>query len=157
LLGLFGGFYIVPLYALIQTRSEKSHQSRIIAANNILNAFFMVVSAGASLALFAAGLTIPALFRVTALAHAAVSPFIYTLVPEFLLRFLVWLLVHSIYRLNTSELERIPESGPAVIVCNHVSFVDALIITAGCPRSIRFVMDHRIFKVPVMNFVFRES
>jgi 1-acyl-sn-glycerol-3-phosphate acyltransferase len=157
LLGLFGGFYIVPLYALIQTRSEKSHQSRVIAANNILNAFFMVVSAGVSLGLFAAGLTIPQLFLVTAIANAAVAVFIYTLVPEFLLRFLVWLLVHSVYRLDKSGLERIPESGPAVVVCNHVSFVDALIITAGCPRPIRFVMDHRIFEVPVMNFIFRES
>ena len=157
LLGLFGGFYIVPLYALIQTRSEKSHQSRIIAANNILNAFFMVVSAGVSIGLFAAGLTIPQLFLVTAIANAAVALFIYGLVPEFLLRFLMWLLVHSVYRLEKSGLERVPESGPALIVCNHVSFVDALVISAGCPRPIRFVMDHRIFRTPVMSFVFRHS
>ena len=157
LLGLFGGFYIVPLYALIQTRSEKSHQSRIIAANNILNAFFMVVSAGVSIGLFAAGLTIPQLFLVTAIANAAVALFIYGLVPEFLLRFLMWLLVHSVYRLEKSGLERIPESGAALIVCNHVSFVDALVISAGCPRPIRFVMDHRIFRTPVMSFVFRHS
>jgi 1-acyl-sn-glycerol-3-phosphate acyltransferase len=157
LLGLFGGFYIVPLYALIQTRSEKSHQSRIIAANNILNAFFMVVSALASMLLFAAGLSIPQLFLATALLNAAVAVYIYMLVPEFLLRFLVWLLVHSVYRLEKSGLERIPESGPAVIVCNHVSYVDALVITAGCPRPIRFVMDHRIFEVPILSFFFREG
>jgi 1-acyl-sn-glycerol-3-phosphate acyltransferase len=157
LLGLFGGFYIVPLYALIQTRSEKSHQSRVIAANNILNALFMVVSALASMLLFAAGLSIPQLFLATALLNAVVAIYIYTLVPEFLLRFLVWLLVHSVYRLEKSGLERIPESGPAVIVCNHVSYVDALVITAGCPRPIRFVMDHRIFRVPVLAFFFREG
>jgi 1-acyl-sn-glycerol-3-phosphate acyltransferase len=157
LLGLFGGFYIVPLYALIQTRSEKSHQSRIIAANNILNALFMVVSALVSMLLFAAGLSIPQLFLATALFNAAVAAYIYTLVPEFLLRFLAWLLVHSVYRLEKGGLERIPESGPAVIVCNHVSFVDPLVIMAGCPRPIRFVMDHRIFKTPIMSFVFREG
>jgi 1-acyl-sn-glycerol-3-phosphate acyltransferase len=157
LLGLFGGFYIVPLYALIQTRSERSHQSRIIAANNILNAFFMVVSALVSMLLFAAGLSIPQLFLVTALFNAVVAIYIYTVVPEFLLRFLVWILVHSVYRLEQGGLERIPESGPAIIVCNHVSFVDALVITAGCPRPIRFVMDHRIFRVPVLSFFFREG
>jgi 1-acyl-sn-glycerol-3-phosphate acyltransferase len=86
-----------------------------------------------------------------------VAIYIYTLVPEFLMRFIVWLLIHSVYRLEKSDLENIPEEGPAVIVCNHVSFVDALIIAAACRRPIRFVMDHRIFGVPVLNFVFRTS
>jgi len=157
LLGLFGGFYIVPLYALIQTRSEKSHQSRVIAANNILNAFFMVISALVSMGLFALGLTIPQLFLATALFNAVVAIYIYTLVPEFLMRFIVWLLIHGIYRLKKEGVEHIPEQGPALIACNHVSFVDALVIAAACPRPIRFIMDHRIFKIPVLNFVFREG
>ncbi|MBI1942326.1 MAG: MFS transporter [Betaproteobacteria bacterium] len=155
LIGLFGGFYIVPLYALIQTRSEPSHRSRIIAANNILNAVFMVAAAALAVGLFQAGLTIPQLFLVTALLNAAVAVYIYTLVPEFLMRFLVWMLIHSVYRLEKSGLERIPEEGPALIVCNHVSFVDALVIAAACRRPIRFVMDHRIFRLPVLSFVFR--
>ena len=157
LLGLFGGFYIVPLYALIQTRSEAAHQSRIIAANNILNAFFMVASALVSMLLLSAGLSIPQLFLATALFNAAVAVYIYLLVPEFLYRFLVWLLVHSVYRLQTSGLERIPATGPAVIVCNHVSFVDPLVIAAASPRPMRFVIDHRFFKTPIMGFVLRES
>ena len=155
LIGMFGGFYIVPLYALIQTRSEKSHRSRVIAGNNILNALFMVIAAALAIGLFKAGLTIPQLFLVTALMNAAVAIYIYTLVPEFLMRFLVWLLIHSVYRLKKSGLDQIPEAGPAVLVCNHVSYVDALIIAAACRRPIRFVMDHRIFRVPVLNFVFR--
>jgi 1-acyl-sn-glycerol-3-phosphate acyltransferase len=155
LIGVFGGFYIVPLYALIQTRSEKTHRSRVIAGNNILNAFFMVVAAVLAIALFKAGLTIPQLFLVVALLNAAVAVYIYTLVPEFLMRFLVWLLIHSVYRLEKSGLENIPEEGPALLVCNHVSYVDALIIAAACRRPIRFVMDHRIFRIPVLNFVFR--
>jgi len=158
LLGLFGGFYIVPLYALIQTRSEKSHQSRVIAANNILNALFMVVSAGVSMALFALGLSIPQLFLATALFNAVVAIYIYSLVPEFLLRFIVWILVHSIYRLDCKGVdERVPEKGGALIVCNHVSFVDALVISAACRRPIRFVMDHNVFRLPILNFVFRHS
>ncbi|HXF67347.1 MAG TPA: MFS transporter [Burkholderiales bacterium] len=155
LVGVFGGFYIVPLYALIQSRSEPTHRSRVIAGNNILNAVFIVAAALFAIVLFEAGLTIPQLFLVTALMNAAVALYIYTLVPEFLMRFLVWLLVHSVYRLEKSGLENIPEQGPALLVCNHVSYVDALVIAAACRRPVRFVMDHRIFGIPVLNFVFR--
>jgi 1-acyl-sn-glycerol-3-phosphate acyltransferase len=155
LIGMFGGFYIVPLYALIQTRSDPAHRSRIIAGNNILNAVFMVVAAALAIGLFAAGLTIPQLILVTALLNAAIALYIYLLVPEFLMRFIVWMLIHSVYRLEKSGLEHVPEEGPALIVCNHVSFVDALIIAAACRRPVRFVMDHRIFKLPVISFVFR--
>jgi 1-acyl-sn-glycerol-3-phosphate acyltransferase len=157
LIGVFGSFYIVPLYALIQTRAEKSHQSRIIAGNNLLNALFMVVSAGMAIALLALGVTIPQLFLVIALLNAVVAVYIYTLVPEFLMRFLVWLLVHTAYRVEKSGVENIPEEGPAVIVCNHVSHVDALIIAAACRRPIRFVADHALFRVPVLGFVLRTA
>jgi len=155
MIGVFGGFYIVPLYALIQTRSDPAHRSRVIAGNNILNAVFMVAAALLAIGLFAAGLTIPQLILVTALLNAAIAVYIYLLVPEFLMRFIVWMLIHSVYRLEKSGLEHIPEEGPALIVCNHVSFVDALIIAAACRRPVRFVMDHRIFKLPVVSFVFR--
>ena len=157
LIGLFGGFYIVPLYALIQIRSEPSHRSRIIAGNNILNALFMVAAAGIAIGLFSLGFTIPQLLLATALMNALVALYIYRLVPEFLMRFIVWLLIHSVYRLKKEGIEHIPEEGAAVIVCNHVSFVDALVIAAACPRPIRFVMDHQIFKLPIINFVFREG
>ncbi|MGE0559069.1 MAG: MFS transporter [Burkholderiales bacterium] len=157
LIGVFGGFYIVPLYALIQSRSEPGHRSRIIAGNNILNALFIVAAAGIAIGMFQLGFTIPQLFLLTAIMNAVVAFYIYTLVPEFLMRFIVWLLIHTVYRLDKEGLEQIPDSGPAVLVCNHVSFVDALIIAAACRRPIRFVMDHRIFRVPVLNFVFRTS
>ncbi len=155
LIGMFGGFYIVPLYALIQSRSEPSHRSRIIAGNNILNALFMVGAALFAIALFRFGFTIPQLLLATALLNAVVAVYIFALVPEFLMRFLVWLLIHSVYRLEKSGLEHVPDQGPAVLVCNHVSFVDALIVAAACRRPIRFVMDHSIYRVPVLNFVFR--
>jgi 1-acyl-sn-glycerol-3-phosphate acyltransferase len=157
LLGVFGGFFIVPLYALVQQRSNPEHGARIIAANNIMNALFMVVGALSAAGLLAAGLSIPMLFAVAAVCNAAVALFIYGLVPEFLLRFIVWMLIHTVYRLRVQELDRVPEEGPAVIVCNHVSFVDALVIMAACKRPIRFVMDHHIFRWPVLNFVFRTS
>ncbi len=155
LIGVFGGFYIVPLYALIQSRSEPAHRSRIIAANNILNAVFMVSAALIAIGLFQAGLSIPQLILVTALFNAAVALYIYLLVPEFLMRFMVWMLIHSVYRLRKSGLERIPEAGPAVLVCNHVSYVDALVISAACRRPIRWVMDHRIYRLPLIHFFCR--
>jgi 1-acyl-sn-glycerol-3-phosphate acyltransferase len=157
LIGIFGGLFIVPLYALVQQRSNPEHGARIIAANNIMNALFMVVGALAAAGMLAAGLTIPMLFAVAAVCNAAVALFIYGLVPEFLLRFIIWMLIHTVYRLRVQELDQVPEDGPAVIVCNHVSFVDALVIMAACKRPIRFVMDHHIFRWPVLNFVFRTS
>jgi|KBSMisStaDraftv2_1062788.scaffolds.fasta_scaffold15583_4 1-acyl-sn-glycerol-3-phosphate acyltransferase len=155
LIGMFGGFYIVPLYALIQTRSEPSHRSRIIAANNILNALFMVAAAGLAVVALSAGLSIAQLLLLTGALNAVVAIYIYLLVPEFLLRFLDWLLVHSIYRLRATGLAHIPEEGPALLVCNHQSLADALIITAVCRRPIRFVMYYAIFNVPVLSFIFR--
>jgi 1-acyl-sn-glycerol-3-phosphate acyltransferase len=157
LLGIFGGLFIVPLYALVQQRSNPEHGARIIAANNIMNALFMVVGALCAAGMLAAGLTIPMLFAVAAICNAAVALFIYGLVPEFLLRFIIWMLVHSVYRLRVQELDQVPAEGPAVIVCNHVSFVDAMMIMAACRRPIRFVMDHNIFRWPVLKFVFRTS
>lgn len=155
LLGAFGGFYIVPLYALIQQRSPPTHRSRIIAANNILNALFIVASAGIAIGLLKAGLTIPELFLVVGVMNAAVALYIYTLVPEFLMRFLAWLLVHTFYRVRAEGLDNIPEEGPCILVCNHVSYVDPVVISACVRRPIRFVMDHRIFRIPVLSFIFR--
>ncbi len=155
LTSLFAGFYSVPLYALIQSRGEAAHRARIIAANNILNAVFMIVASLMATALLRAGLTLPQLFLVVGLMNAAVAAYIYLLVPEFLMRFLCWLLIHSAYRLRKRGIENIPEEGAAVVVCNHVSFVDALVLLAASPRPIRFVMDHRIFAIPVLSFVFR--
>ncbi len=157
LIGVFGGFYIVPLYALVQSRSEPTHRSRIIAANNVLNALFIVAAAGIAIALLAAGLSIPQLILVVALMNAAVALYIYLLVPEFLMRFLVWMLIHSVYRLRKVGLERIPDEGAAVVVCNHVSYVDAMVINAGCRRPIRWVMHYRIFRIPLLSFVFRTA
>jgi 1-acyl-sn-glycerol-3-phosphate acyltransferase len=157
LLGSFGGFYIVPLYSLVQNRTERSHISRVIAANNILNALFMVAAAGLGAWVLSRGLSVRHLFLITALLNAAVALYIYKMVPEFLMRFIAWLLIHSVYRLRKRGLENIPETGPAVLACNHVSYVDAIVIMAACRRPIRFIMDHNIFRIPILSFVFREG
>jgi 1-acyl-sn-glycerol-3-phosphate acyltransferase len=155
LLGVFGGLFIVPLFALIQTRCDPQHVSRTIAGMNILNAIFMVAAAGVAMLLIRQGFSIPEMFLTTALLNAVVAIYIFSLVPEFLMRFLAWLLIHTIHRVSIVDVERIPEEGAAVLVCNHVSYVDAIVIMAASPRPIRFVMDHQIFKTPLLGFIFR--
>lgn len=155
LLSLFAGIYSVPMYALIQMRSQPTHRARIIAANNILNALFMIVSSLAAGALIAAGFTISELFLIIGLANAVVAFYIFMLVPEYLLRFVAWMASRFVYRFKVQGDEQIPTEGAAVLVCNHVSFVDAVLLMAASPRPIRFLMDHRIFKVPVLGWLFR--
>ena len=158
LTGLFGGLFIVPLYALVLQRSTESHRARIIACNNILNAGFMVLAAALAVVwLEVLGFTIPQLFILAAVLNAAVAIYIYSLVPEFLMRFLTWILVNILYRVKVRGLEHIPEHGPALIVCNHVSFMDPLVIGGSVRRPVRFVMDHNIFKIPVLSFIFRTA
>ena len=155
LLSLFAGLYSVPMYALIQLRSQSTHRARIIAANNILNALFMIASSVIAALLLKSGFTIPQIFLFVGLANAVVACYIFLLVPEYLLRFVAWVLTNIAYRFRIKGEESIPVAGPAILVCNHVSFVDAVLLMAASPRPIRFVMDHRIFKVPVLGALFR--
>ena len=157
LIGLFGGFYIVPLFALVQQRSDPKHLSRVIAGNNIFNALLMVCSAVIAIVSLGAGLTIAQLFLIIAILNAAVALYIFSLVPEFLMRFLVWILIHTVYHVRKQGLENIPDTGPAVLVCNHVSYVDAMIIAGCIRRPVRFVMYHKIYNLPLLNFISRTA
>ncbi|MDE2368454.1 MAG: MFS transporter [Burkholderiales bacterium] len=155
LLSLFTGIYSVPMYALIQLRSQPSHRARIMAANNILNALFMIVSAIGVGALLSHGLTIPEVFLCVAALNAVVAGYIFLIVPEYLLRFIAFMLTRCVYRLRVVGDEHIPGAGAAILVCNHVSYVDAVVLMAASPRPIRFLMDHRIFATPVLGWMFR--
>jgi 1-acyl-sn-glycerol-3-phosphate acyltransferase len=155
LLSLFAGLYSVPMYALIQLRSLPSHRARIIAANNILNALFMIVSSIGVGLLLKANFTIPQVFLITGLLNAVVAFYIFMLVPEYLLRFVAWVATRLIYRFKVRGDEHIPTRGAAILVCNHVSFIDAVLLMAASPRPIRFIMDHKIFKIPVLGGLFK--
>ncbi|MDQ1815967.1 MFS transporter [Massilia sp. CCM 9210] len=157
MIGVFGGLFIVPLFALIQTRCEPAHLSRTIGGMNIMNALFMIGAAGVAIVMIKMGFSIPEMFLATAILNAIVALYIFSLVPEFLMRFLAWMLIHTIHRVKTVDVDRIPDEGPAVLVCNHVSYVDAIVIGAASPRPIRFVMDHKIFKMPFMGWLFRTA
>ena len=157
LLGAFGGFYSVPLYALIQKRSERRHLSRIIAANNIINSLLMVSAAVISIVILELGFSIPELFLFLAALNAIVAIYIYSLLPEFLMRFLAWIAINILYRIRPIGLENIPKSGAAVVVCNHVSFMDPIIIGGSVARPMRFVMYYKIFQKPFLSFIFRNA
>lgn len=155
--GVSGGFFTVPLFALIQQRSPREHLSRVIAANNILNAAFMVAAAILAIVLLQLGFNIPQLLLGTAILNALVAIYIFTLVPEFITRFVAYLLAKLLYRLDVSNMEQVPDEGPALLVCNHVSYMDAVLILGAVPRPTRFVMYYRIFDLPGMNIVFRAT
>ena len=149
LIGMAGGLFIVPLYALIQSRTAPEIRARIIAFNNIVNAVFMVtVAVLAALLLGGLGMSIPDFLLMLAC-------FIFYQVPEFAMRFLVWALSHTMYRVTHENLDEIPEEGGALIVCNHVTYVDALLLAGAVKRPIRFIMLKSIYDIPVLNFVCR--
>ncbi|WP_346948723.1 MFS transporter [Dyella sp.] len=157
LVGMFAGFYVVPLFAFVQSRAPREQLSRIIAGNNILNALWICVASGFGLGLGAAGLTPAQIFLATALLNIAVAVYIFTLVPEFLMRFITWVLVNTLYRVRVDGTQHIPEEGPVLLVCNHVSFMDPLLLMANLRRPARFVMYYKIFNIPLLNFVFRTA
>jgi 1-acyl-sn-glycerol-3-phosphate acyltransferase len=154
-IGLFGGVYVVPLYAVVQQRTRRASLGRVVAANSLLNALFILAALLMGAALGALGASVPQLLAVTALVNAAVALYIYTLLPEFLLRLLSWLLVRIVYRVSERGLSNIPEEGAALLVCNHVSFVDGLVISSACHRPIRFVMESAFFATPVISVLAR--
>ncbi len=158
LIGIFGGLYIVPLYALVQERSDEKHLSRVIAGNNIINALFMVVaSVMAMVVLGKMGWSIPDLFKLTVTLNILVSLYIFSVVPEFLMRLIVWFLVSTIYRVKPKGMENIPHDGAALLCCNHISFVDPLILGGYIRRPVRFVMYYKIFNIPILKWIFKAA
>ena len=155
MMGVFTGLYVVPLQANIQSRTPNDRRARVIAANNVLNAVFMVAGAGFAISWLLLDGAIPGLICTMAVVNAAVAVFIFHQVPEFTMRFLIWMISHTLYRVRHSGLDAIPERDAAVLVCNHVSYVDACLLAGAVRRPIRFVMHVDIYRIPVLNFIFR--
>lgn len=158
-IGLFTGFFVVPLFALIQSRTPRNELARVISGMNIQNAMFIVAAAIIGLALQRfLGWTIPQVFLALAIANTLVALYIFTIVPEFFMRFISWVMVRTLYRLKLHGIEdHVPDEGAALLVCNHVSYMDALILSACIPRPVRFVMYYRIFNIPVLRWIFRTA
>ncbi|HAS8511850.1 TPA: MFS transporter [Vibrio vulnificus] len=158
MVGVSGGLFIVPLYAFIQSRAEDGECAQAIAANNIMNSLFMVASAALSIVvLTVVKLSIVQLFALLALMNLAVAIYVYRQVPEFTQRFISYLISHIMYRVTIKGRSGIPQQGAALLVANHVSYVDALILMGISPRPIRFVMAKGIAEIPLLKYVFRHA
>ncbi|WP_070963723.1 MFS transporter [Vibrio sonorensis] len=152
MLGASGGVFIVPLYALLQQRAKPTERAQTIAALNIYNSLLMVGSAILGIVcLSILEMSIVQLFTLLAILNLLVTLYLFLQVPIFVTRFLVWILTHTMYRVNHKNLHHLPENGGALIVCNHVSYMDALLLSAVCPRLIRFVMEEEYANLPPLR------
>lgn len=158
LIGVFGGFFIVPLYALLQQQAIPQERAKVIAANNIYNALFMVGSAVCGILLLSGlSLSLPQYFLFLAVVNLIVAIYVYRQLPMFLLRFVIWILSHTFYRVTHQGLQHIPAQGAAVLICNHVSYMDSLIIAGAIRRPIRFIMDSRIYQTTGLHWFFKTA
>ena len=156
LMGMFAGVFVIPMQALIQNRTPQGEIARVIAANNILNSLAMVLGAGLSILwLTVLDFDIPSLVLIIGIFTAVVATYIFITVPEFVMRLLVWAIGHSIYRIRTTGLDNVPDKGPAILVANHVSFVDFMLLAGVVHRPLRFVMAREYFDMKVVNWVAR--
>ncbi|MFM2609629.1 MFS transporter [Vibrio chagasii] len=152
LLGISGGIFIVPLYSLMQLRAKPDERAQVIAGLNIYNSLFMVGSAVMGIVcLSVLELSIPHLFVLLALLNTFVMLYLFYQVPIYAFRFFTWVVTHTMYRVKHKNLHNLPENGGALIVCNHVSYMDALLLSAVCPRLIRFVMEEDYAKLPPLR------
>jgi len=152
LIGLFGGLYIVPLMAFIQSSTPESKRGRTLALNSLFNALFMVLAALFSIVILVVlNLDIRNLLAITALANLIVLLVMLRYVPTYFLRMVMWLLAQLSYRLNAKGVKNIPSEGPVMLVANHVTFVDWLFLGAACSRPIRFLMDKDYYDIKLFT------
>ncbi len=155
MIAFFAGLFIVPLYTYMQTHSDEAKRSRIIAVNNIINSLFMIVAGIVGIVLGALGFDVMAIFKIVAVLNLIVAIYILSQIPEYFLRLLSWLLAHCVYRIKKEDLDKIPETGPALLVCNHVSFFDPPILLGVLPRPARFVMWYGFYELPIVGNLFK--
>ncbi len=140
-MGIAGSFFIVPLYALLQHRTAPETRSQVIAANNIAGAAFMVASALVVSLLYASGFDTQQLFLVLASLNAAVGVYLFISHPEFVLRFGIWVLGVTRYRVRYAGRSNIPREGACLLYCDRIGWLDWPIVTAACDRPVRFVLE----------------
>ena len=158
MIGISGGLFIVPLYALMQHRAKETERAQVIAGLNIFNSLFMVGSAVLGIVcLSVLEMSIPQLFALLAILNFLVAAYIFLQIPIFVVRFAMWVVTHTIYRVKHKNLHHLPEQGGALIVCNHVSYMDSLLLSAVCPRLIRFVMEEDYANLPPLRGFLRRA
>src|SRR5580765_7080541 len=141
LVGFFGGLFAVPLNALLQQRSGSREKGRLMATNNFLNMVAIMLASGVLwLGTGALRLSPDRILIVFGVVTLLSSVYVLSVVPEFLVRFSLWLLTHTIYRIRIVGQEHVPFRGPALLVCNHLSHVDGLLVGSCVQRFVRFLV-----------------
>jgi acyl-[acyl-carrier-protein]-phospholipid O-acyltransferase/long-chain-fatty-acid--[acyl-carrier-protein] ligase len=152
LLGFFGGFYAVPLNALIQHRPAPEQKGGVIAAANLLSFVGVFIAAGLYFLFSSVAHLQPGqIFLAGAIMTLGATFYAAFLLPDSLLRLVLWMLTHSLYRIRVQGRDNIPERGGALLVANHMSWVDALLLIASTDRSLRFLMYEPIYRHPVIH------
>jgi len=154
---IFGGLFTVPLYTFIQQRSAPEFRSRTIGSNNIMNAFFMVIGSALLMLFLKLEFSIAKIILIFSVTNIAVAIYIYFLVPEFTLRFVSWLLARCFYKMKVTNHNLIPENQAAILTCNHVSFVDWLVIAAMIKRPVKFVMYYKFASIPIFKYLMKDA
>jgi acyl-[acyl-carrier-protein]-phospholipid O-acyltransferase/long-chain-fatty-acid--[acyl-carrier-protein] ligase len=158
LLGLAGGLFVVPLNANLQQRAPADERGRLLGTTNFLNMLGVLLASGA-LWLFssdeALALSPEEMVLAIGLITFAVTVYVLWLLSDFVIRFSLWLLTHSLYRIRVVGTENLPRRGPALLVCNHVSFVDGLLVGACLQRFIRFLVYRVYYEMPGLHWVLR--
>jgi len=151
-LGFFAGFFAVPVNALIQHRPNPDEKGGMIAAANLLSFGGIALSAGAYYVLTRVGGLDPREVFLAAAAITAIgTTYVLILLPEWFLRLVLWFVTNTLYRITVLGREKFPEKGGALLVCNHMSFVDALLLVAATDRPIRFLIFEAIYDMPLVN------
>lgn len=153
----FGGMFIIPQLAYIQKFSKRDEVARTIAGNNIWNAIFMVTAAGILMKLHSLDFTIPQIFCIFAITNFFFAIFIFFKHSKDTWRFNCWFLTHLLYDLKEVGVEKIPEEGAVILCCNHISFVDWLMVMSVSPRPVRFIIDHAFYYVKTGPFWFKQA
>ncbi len=157
MIALFGGFFTVPLYTLIQRNSPNEVRSRVIAGNNLINSVFMLLAGGMITVMLAQSIPTPWIYFVLAAMNIAVALYIYHLLPTFMWRFMVWVVTNLMYRLNITGAEHIPKEGPVILACNHPTYIDFMFVASACKRPPRFLMFYTFMKLPLVGWLFRDA
>ena len=141
LLGLVSGFFIVPVAALLQHRPDKANKGGVLAAANLLSFVGIFAASGIYyLVTVTLHLSPPTVFLLTAAATLAGTIYVLWLLPDALLRFVLWVLTSTVYRIRVIGRENVPPKGGALFVCNHLSLADAMLLLASTDRNVRFMM-----------------
>ncbi|MEK6571073.1 MAG: MFS transporter, partial [Bacteroidota bacterium] len=156
LLGFFSGFFVVPINALIQHRPGKERKGGVVATANLLSFIGVFIASGAFIGMKAIGhLDPPTIFLASAIVTLAATIYVLILLPDMFLRLLLWIFTHSVYRIKVAGRDNIPDKGGALFVCNHLSFVDGLLLIASTDRFVRFIMYKGIYDLPFVKPVVR--